>query len=542
MELEGEIQRSGRGLIETMTQVRSHQNRGDRWLNQMIRHFMDNESLRVRALRFVDVVPALDDDRDLAEHLRHYFSTDELMIPRLAQWGLHHTDNWLGAKMAARVVRLGMRIVARRYMGGEQTETVLDHVRRLREQGFNLSLDHLGEATLSEVEADRYLQSNLTLIEQMQPELAHWSMNERLDRAHGRNSPRLNLSIKPSSLYSQIKSQDPDGSVTGIASRLRPLLRQARSHGAAVCIDMEHYDHKAIILRLFKEVMMEDEFRDWPDVGIAIQSYLKKSTRDLYELIAWAKERGCPITIRLVRGAYWDQESVLAAQMGWESPVWEQKWQSDAAYECNLALLFASYPLVEVAIASHNLRSIAVARALAHHYRLTPDQYEFQMLYGMSDQLQQAVKAEGQRLRVYVPFGEVIPGMAYLVRRLLENASSQAFLTNAFFEDVDPLALLTPPQAEKEPPQPQLPAPVREPFHNEPVRRLTNSNERAGFSKALLHVRAQLGGEYALWVDGESVYTDRVIISKNPSHTDEVIGTVAQADITHADHAVIAAQ
>src|SRR5439155_6691508 len=108
--------------------------------------------------------------------------------------------------------------------------------------------------------------------------------------------------------------------------------------------------------------------------------------------------------------------------------------------------LLEGYPHIETAIATHNVRSIAYGIAHASRLGLAADQYEVQMLYGMADPLKEAVVKMGQRLRVYVPFGELIPGMAYLVRRLLENTASQSFLRLGFAEDAPPEVLLRDPR------------------------------------------------------------------------------------------------
>src|SRR5688500_6445875 len=173
--------------------------------------------------------------------------------------------------------------------------------------------------------------------------------------------------------------------------------------------------------RIFREVFEEVEFRDWPDVGIAIQAYLKSVGDDLSGLADWARGRGTPVWVRLVKGAYWDFETVVAAQNDWPVPVFDEKPATDANYERQTEFLMRNWRTLRPAIASHNVRSIARALALAEEHKLPPRSFEFQLLYGMADPIKSALVDLGNRVRVYTPYGELLPGMAYLVRRLLEN-------------------------------------------------------------------------------------------------------------------------
>jgi RHH-type proline utilization regulon transcriptional repressor/proline dehydrogenase/delta 1-pyrroline-5-carboxylate dehydrogenase len=132
--------------------------------------------------------------------------------------------------------------------------------------------------------------------------------------------------------------------------------------------------------------------------------------------------------VRLVKGAYWDHELVEARQHGWPAPVFEVKADCDRNFEALTRTLLDARPRVRVAIASHNLRS--VAHAIAYN-RLTggdDSEVEIQVLRGLGDELQHALAANGLRVRTYCPVGDLVAGMAYLVRRLLENTSNESFL------------------------------------------------------------------------------------------------------------------
>src|SRR5439155_8282846 len=122
-----------------------------------------------------------------------------------------------------------------------------------------------------------------------------WEPIDQIDRDEHGPLPRVNVSVKLSSLYSQFDPLDPDGTSRAVRARLRPILRAAREHRAFVNFDMEQYAYKDLTLRIFREVLVEDEFRDWPDVGIAIQTYLNDTARDLEDLLRFVEQRATPV-------------------------------------------------------------------------------------------------------------------------------------------------------------------------------------------------------------------------------------------------------
>lgn len=149
--------------------------------------------------------------------------------------------------------------------------------------------------------------------------------------------------------------------------------------------------------------------------------------------------------------AYWDAETIKAEQAGWPCPVWGTKWQTDACFE-RMAGVFvdacprsASVGGVKLALGSHNVRSIAATIAALEQRGLPHSAVELQMLHGMADQLKHAAAELGLRMREYVPVGEMIPGMAYFVRRLLENTSNESWLKAGFLDNADAGALLRAP-------------------------------------------------------------------------------------------------
>ncbi len=285
---------------------------------------------------------------------------------------------------------------------------------------------------------------------------------------------------------------------------------------------------------------MEDEFRGWPDVGIAIQAYLRSALDDLKALAEWSACRGTSVAIRLVKGAYWDSETVLAAQNGWPVPVFTDKAATDANFESAAALLIENRQLLRPAIASHNIRSIAAALAHAERFGARPAEMEFQMLFGMADPIKAALVEMNQRVRVYAPVGELLPGMAYLVRRLLENTSNESFLRAGFTEHAPEEQLLMNPILRMRPPSSGT-RPVAE-FAAHAPSDFSRKNTRMAMSRAIVAFAAEPRADYPLMIAGRRITTGRWIESLNPSHKSRIVGRCACASGEHADQAVAAAR
>src|SRR5262249_12235725 len=153
-------------------------------------------------------------------------------------------------------------------------EEALRTIAKLRRRKLTFTVDLLGEATITEGEAESYQRQYFQLIEGLSNAVNEWEAIPLID-AHERGPlPRVNVSVKLSSLDSQFDPIDPEWTSRAVRARLRPILQLARRRRAFVNVDMEQHVHKDLTLRIFQEVLEEDEFRDWPDVGIAVQAYL----------------------------------------------------------------------------------------------------------------------------------------------------------------------------------------------------------------------------------------------------------------------------
>ncbi|NCD26171.1 MAG: L-glutamate gamma-semialdehyde dehydrogenase, partial [Deltaproteobacteria bacterium] len=358
----------------------------------------------------------------------------------------------------------------------------------------------------------------------------------------------VNVSVKPTALFSQASPKDFEGSVRGIYNRLAVILRKVREMNGFMRIDMEQYKFKDITLEVYRRLRDSEEFRDYPHLGIVLQAYLKDTDQDLAGLLAWARAKQLPISIRLVKGAYWDSETVIAKQNGWPIPVWTIKAESDAAYERHARLILENQDICHFGCASHNIRTISAIMEMAKELNVPENRYEFQVLYGMAEPVRKGLKNVAKRVRLYAPYGDLLPGMAYLVRRLLENTANESFLRQSFAEEAEVERLLENPllTVEREKKQrapksvPDSTGPGR--FENEPFADFTQASVREAFILAVKNVRAQLGREYPLVIGGQEVRTADTLTSVNPANPGEVIGTICQASTKEIDLAIEAAK
>jgi RHH-type proline utilization regulon transcriptional repressor/proline dehydrogenase/delta 1-pyrroline-5-carboxylate dehydrogenase len=522
-----------------------------RWLDDRLMEWtMDDETIKVQLFRFIDVLPSiLNTTPAVIRHLKEYLGKARDRLPGVMRWGL----GWLPetgplAGFVAAMARINSTRLARRFIAGSNVAEAVQAIVAMRRQNMTFTIDLLGEAILTEVEADHYQRLYLELVDGLTAMAASWPTIDQIDTDHLGPMPKVNISIKLSALYSQFDPIAPEATSSAVKERLRPILRLIKNRGAFVNIDMEQFAYKETTLRIFREVFEEPEFRDWPHVGIAIQAYLRSCGEDLRDLNAWVQRRGTPVWVRLVKGAYWDYETAISAQNGWTPPVFQQKWQSDENYETQTRFLMENHTRLRPAFGSHNIRSISHAMALADELNVPRGCIEFQLLYGMADPIKTALVQMGQRVRVYTPYGQLLPGMAYLVRRLLENTANQSFLRISFIEHVAEEQLLMNPaqhdHASVHAPSSNgaKPAGRSSSFRNEALTDFSQEVNRIAFAEALKRVQGQLGGTYPAIVNGQAIMTTAMIESVNPSHRRQVVGRSAAATAEHAQRAVQAAQ
>ncbi len=378
------------------------------WKQLPMLWFGKNEILQNQMLKFVSRYPALKTQEEKADCFKRYFF-DELesrpfifkLVP-IAQ-GLP-----FGKKLIGAVIDFAIRAVARHFIVGDSKKEILKAVKKLEKEGASCNLDVLGEEALDQGAVDKYLNSYLSLLKIVNAE----------------------VSLKPSGLC-------PDFSFAKNLEILKARLNKIFTEGrAGVTVDIEQYCYRDLIFTIFREVLHRHEFMNFEGAGIAFQTYLRDWQESLRDLVSDVLEEGRPVKIRLVKGAYWDSEVESAKKEGREPPVFTEKWQTDLAFEtaCH-ALMFISMLYgnqIKIAIASHNVRSVARVMALAETYNFPKDKLEFQVLYGMGYPLMRAIIKMGYPVKVYMPIGELIRGVAFLVRRIVENTSQSSFVFQSF--------------------------------------------------------------------------------------------------------------
>ena len=519
------------------------------WQGQIMEWSMRDEDFKTEMFRFVDVFPVLKTPDDVYRHLEEYLMRPGLKVPGVIKAALKGAG--LAGFMkgtATRQIMKQMEGMARNFICGVDGSDALKTLSALRKQNQAFTVDLLGEATVAEREAERYVQRYRTLINTLADHCDQWRALPSLDADDRGALPRVNVSIKVSAMYSQLDALAFEESVEAAARRLIPLFELAAERGVFLNLDMEHYAYKGLTYALFKRVLEEPSLAGYDHAGVVVQAYLRDSEHDLRDLISWSKKWGKRITIRLVKGAYWDYETIHAHQEGWEAPVWLDKADSDAHFEHLSAVMLEHHAYIRSAIGSHNLRSIAVACAAAEHFNVPPNGFEVQCLYGMAEPIKAACAHYGLRVRTYAPVGELIPGMAYLVRRLLENTSNEGWLKQGFADDADTAQLLAPPRAlKREGMLREVPAAVStldqlKPFSNEPLRDFTFAQARQDFAVALQHVSQRLGQTYPSIIAGQEITEGEVLVSLNPSLPSEAVGRALLANVEDAQRAVESAE
>ena len=378
------------------------------------------------AMRFVDRVIRPEDPAVAAAQLASLVGDAEL--PSFLS-PLDRLLVRLGARIGPRLPWLVMPIARRRMRAlvghlvvDSEPERLGAHLQARTAEGFALNVNMLGEAVLGDAEAHR--RHNEVLDTLAQPDVDY-------------------VSVKVSSVVSQLNPWDFDGSLQRVLEALRPLLRAAAatSPPTFINLDMEEYHDLELTTAAFRDLLAEPEFAE-VDAGIAMQAYLPDSFESLRALVDWhnarvaAGQRSGSIKIRLVKGANLAMERVEAAVHGWPQAPYETKAETDANYKRCLDWVLTPdrTASVRIGVASHNLFDVAWADLLAAR-REVRHRVEFEMLEGMAPTQAELLRADGRGVLLYTPAvaeRDFDVAIAYLFRRLEENASDENFIHHLF--------------------------------------------------------------------------------------------------------------
>src|SRR5205823_8617247 len=349
-----------------------------------------------------------------------------------------------------------------------------------------------------------------------------WPAAPLLERDPWGLVPRVNVSVKPTALTPLFAPPTRAQGLAEAERRLRPVLERARAAGATIHLDTEHDEAKDLTFELLRA--LGAAFPGGPQLGCVVQAYRKDAYADLRRLVDWSRDTlHLPLQGRLVKGAYWDSETIVARAEGWPVPVFQPKAETDASYERCARYLVDHAGEVRPAFGSHNVRSLAYAVAYTRARDLPETAVELQLLYGMAEPIHVAVRRLGFRVRAYTPIGDLIAGMAYLVRRLLENTSNESFICHRFAEGRALDALIAPPAPAVLP----EPAPVAEtadraatdpaapaPFANQPRAELRRPAARARLVSATRDAPPTF--DAPALIDGHPIRTTETIVSDDP--------------------------
>ncbi|MFA6235698.1 MAG: bifunctional proline dehydrogenase/L-glutamate gamma-semialdehyde dehydrogenase [Bacteriovorax sp.] len=400
--------------------------------------------LRVHLLKFLAILPSLDHDkkgtevkRILIESLFRFLRDNNLArrmkkkgqeraLPGRYTFGIkivYYIAKVFPESALAVLVRKSVRLMAKRFIAGESIEKADKSLKALSLTGRDVTLDQLGELVVSEHEADHYKSEVLKLVRGFS---LHVKKGERniagINRAH--------VSIKVSALCSDFKPHAPDYTYGLVSPRLKEILLAAKEEDVFINIDAEHYHYRDIVFKIYKRVLLETpELRDYAATGIVIQAYLRDAAKHLEEIKELARTRGILMPVRLVKGAYWDAETVEADAHSFNAPQFLNKEETDIHFRQLVVKIYEGHPHLKLALASHNFSDHAFAEAAKEILFPAVGEIEHQCLHMTYEALSTALAKMKWATRNYVPVGSLLVGMAYLVRRIMENSSQVGVLT-----------------------------------------------------------------------------------------------------------------
>ncbi|MDX2469264.1 MAG: proline dehydrogenase family protein [SAR324 cluster bacterium] len=505
----------------------------DYWQGRLLNLVMKDPAFKVDFFRFIDVLPILTRSKDFTEHIEEYLLKPHHQLPRFIELALQASTFKLMAPFASKTIKSKVSDLAMGFILTDQMDQVPEKLLELNHAGLGYTVDLLGEATLSKEEATGYQKKYLDLVDQI-------AEATRRQPAKGRLSEWVqglgNMSIKVTAFAPYLEAADLGGNLDRLEEMLLPVFLKAKKQGIFVNLDLEQWQYHQLTYQLFARLALHPELQDYPKIGVVAQAYLLSIKEDLHFLLDLAQKRGTPFSIRLVKGAYWDYEVINAQSHGLPVPVFLQKPQTDLAYEQASQFILEHYQLLRPAFASHNLRSLAFVLAMATELEIPNSEFEIQMLYGMAEPTRMALIDQGYSVRLYTPVGDLLPGMSYLVRRLLENTSNEGFLRQSYQEHAPLESLVQNPK--------DLIQPVRDSasatstFSNCPELDFSLLQVTKKYQEALDEVLKTLPAKVPGVISGERFYPRNSKLTKSPNDPQLVVAELHPLEINEAELAV----
>jgi RHH-type proline utilization regulon transcriptional repressor/proline dehydrogenase/delta 1-pyrroline-5-carboxylate dehydrogenase len=430
-----------------------------------------------------------------------------------------------GAPLLRHALDKAMDYLGRHFVMGENIAEALDRSRSGERQGYRHSFDMLGEAALTEADAERYTQAYAEAIQAIGQEGAGNLGHRSIQNGAG-------ISIKLSALHPRYCLAQKARVMAELLPRLRRLLLQARVYDMGVNIDAEESERLELSLDLLQALAVDPALAGWSGLGFVVQAYQKRAPAVIDFLAALAARSGHRFMLRLVKGAYWDSEIKRAQQQGLaDYPVYTRKAHTDLAYLVCADRLLAAPEAFHPQFATHNAHTVAAVEALAQA-RDNHD-YEFQCLHGMGETLYDAVVAE-HPCRIYAPVGSHQALLPYLVRRLLENGANTSFVNQLADPSVSLDALLADPLEQAltsaGAPHPRIPLPpdLTLPRHNARGLDLSSNAELASLEAALAALDKRHWNASPCSVRQDLPLAARRPVP-NPARPSDIVGTVQEA-------------
>lgn len=449
-----------------------------------------------------------------------------------------------GEPMIRKGVDMAMRLMGEQFVTGETIAEALANASRFESKGFRYSYDMLGEAALTEHDAQKYLASY---------EQAIHSIGKA---SHGRGIYEgPGISIKLSALHPRYSRAQYERVMDELYPRLLSLTLLAKQYDIGLNIDAEEADRLELSLDLLERLCFEPSLTGWNGIGFVIQAYQKRCPYVIDSVIDLAKRSRHRLMIRLVKGAYWDSEIKRAQVEGLEGyPVYTRKVYTDVSYIACARKLLSVPEAIYPQFATHNAHTLSAIYHIAgqNYY---PGQYEFQCLHGMGEPLYEQVVgkvADGKLnrpCRVYAPVGTHETLLAYLVRRLLENGANTSFVNRIADHSISIQELVSDPVANIEQmaaqegsiglPHPRIPLP-RDLYGSERANSagidLANEHRLASLSCALLATAHTEWKAAPMLGCASSQEVPAAVI--NPSDHRDVVGHVQEATVIDVDNAI----
>ncbi len=414
--------------------------------------------LRIHLLKFIAILPSMEFDRTgkevkriLIESLRRLFSDNNLSkslskkgqqsaIPGYVEFlcqAIYYTAIITPATILSQLVRGAVKMMARRFIAGESIETANKALTNLFNTKREVTLDQLGELVVSEKEADKYCDEVIKLIR-------GFSIHVPRGAKNGANINRAHVSIKVSALCSDFKPHAEDYTYSLVGPRLAKILLAAKAEDVFINVDSEHYDFRDIVFKIYKRVLLETpELADFSHTGIVLQAYLRDASNHLDDILELAKMRKICMPIRIVKGAYWDAETVHADVHSCDAPEFLNKEETDIHYRQLIIKILESHPHLQLVVASHNFADHSFSEVVREKFFNHTPIIEHQCLDMTYEALSTGMAKMGWPVRNYVPVGSLLVGMAYLVRRIMENSSQVGVLT-IMRSHINPKSILPP--------------------------------------------------------------------------------------------------